>query len=220
MWTSFTTPQLTPTGQRSQLGNNPAAWWRTICTAADRLSLSGDLHPDDDRAIHQLNNWRDHGITHVIDCRAEYNESERMARLAPDLHYTWVGTDDHLGKQDDYWFDAGVRAAFTALSDPKAHVLIHCHMGVNRGPSMGFAIMIAAGIEPIDALEAIRGSRPIAGIIYADQAIDWWTRSIGEHPSLAEIERERVTRWLDEHQLDAGWIISRIRIDARRKDNY
>lgn len=220
MWSSLTTPKLQPTNLRFEIGNDPSRWWREVCTPADRLSLSGDLHPYDEVATQQLDDWREHGITHVIDCRSEFNESRRMAKIAPDLNYTWVGTDDHLGKQDDHWFDTGVRAAFDALQDPDAHVLIHCHMGVNRGPSMGFAVMIAAGIEPLEALDAIRGSRPIAGIIYADQAIDWFLRSVGEHPSLAEIENERVVRWLDENELDAGWIISRIRRHNSRKDTY
>ena len=85
---------------------------------------------------------------------------------------------------------------------------------------MGFAVMIAAGIEPLDALAAIRGSRPLAGMVYADQAIDWFMRSVGEHPSLAEIEYERVVRWLIEHELDAGWIISRIRSHNPGKEHY
>ena len=220
MWSSLTTPKLQPTTFKFETGEDPARWWRKVCTPADRISLSGDLHPDDEIATMQIDDWRSHGITHVIDCRSEFNESGRMARIAPDLGYTWVGTDDHLGQQDDHWFDTGVRAAFVALQEPEAHVLVHCHMGVNRGPSMAFAIMIAAGIEPLEALDAIRGSRPIAGIIYADQAIDWFMRSVGEHPSLAEIECERVVRWLIEHELDAGWIISRIRCRNSRKDTY
>ena len=46
----------------------------------------------------------------------------------------------------------GVGFALAALEDPDAQVLAHCHMGINRGPSMAYAILLATGMEPVAAL--------------------------------------------------------------------
>ena len=52
-------------------------------------------------------------------------------------------------------------------------MLAHCHMGINRGPSMGFAILLALGWDAEEALDAIHAARPIAFIAYAEDALRW-----------------------------------------------
>jgi dual specificity phosphatase 3 len=44
---------------------------------------------------------------------------------------------------------------------------------------MALAILLAQGMEPDDALTAIRRARPVAEISYARDAIAWWQRRIG-----------------------------------------
>jgi len=90
-------------------------------------------------------------------------------------------------------------------------VLVHCHMGVNRGPSMAFAILLGLGHDPVEALRAIRSARPIAAILYAEDAISWWHRRNGTPETIAYAERRRVREWLRKNEVDVGWIISRIR---------
>jgi len=102
-------------------------------------------------------------------------------------------------------------AATEALRHPDRKVVAHCHMGVNRGPSMGLAILIAHGYDPIEALDKIGVSRPIAGIIYAENAVAWWHRTQGTPETLAYAQRKRVREWLRDESVDASWIISRIR---------
>jgi protein-tyrosine phosphatase len=94
----------------------------------------------------------------------------------------------------DEWFDAGVAFALDALKDPDAQVLAHCHMGINRGPSMAYAILLATGMEPVAALTAIRQARPIAAIAYDGDALDWWHRADGTPAPVAKRQRREVAR--------------------------
>jgi protein-tyrosine phosphatase len=61
----------------------------------------------------------------------------------------------------------GLVFAETAFESPNGKLLVHCAMGINRGPSMAFRILLELGWEPLAALEAIRSARPIADIGYA-----------------------------------------------------
>lgn len=191
---------------------NPAGMWRSICWAADRVALSGDLDTRSmQRALEQLQAWVDAGITDIIDVRGEHSDERFVARHAPHIRYHWFGTHDEGYAQPDAWFEQGVRAAREALADPTRKVMVHCHMGVNRGPSMGFAILVSHGHDPIEVLEAIRAARPIAGIIYAEHALDWWHRTQGTPETIAHSERRRVRNWLTDRYVDVSWVVSRIR---------
>ena len=121
-----------------------------------------------------------------------------------------MGVDDDGGVQPDEWFDAGVQAAVEALSDPDAVVLVHCHMGVNRGPSMAYAILLALGWDAVEALNAIRAARPIAGVIYAGNALSWWHRTNGSSQLTFERDEARVAQWFRRNPLDVSWVVSRI----------
>jgi dual specificity phosphatase 3 len=146
-----------------------------ISQVADRVWTGGDrgntpLQP----WLLQLG-WA--GITHLIDCRPEGAPDQAHASEAvPDIDYLLNGQDDNGQTMPDAWFDTGVDFALEALKDPDAMVLAHCHMGINRGPSMALAILLATGMTPDDALDAITNARPCAEVAYADDAIDWWQR--------------------------------------------
>ena len=90
--------------------------------------------------------------------------------------------------------------------------MVHCHMGVNRGPSMAFAYLLDQGWDPIKALVAIRSARPIAGIIYAPDAI----RALAPVLTARGLDIDAVTRqvdeWFDRNDIDVATIIRRIRI--------
>jgi len=118
------------------------------------------------------------GITHVIDARPHGGRDQAYARdHAPHINYLLNGQPDNGQTKPDDWFADGVDFALHAMRDPDARVLAHCQLGINRGPSMALAILLAQGMEPDAALSAIHESRPIAQIAYADDAIDWWTRT-------------------------------------------
>ena len=169
-------------------------WHRELSRVTEQVMVSGDLHPDPERAATQIAGWRRAEITHVLDTRYEWNDESLVAEHAPQIVYGWIGTDDDSRRQPDEWFDAGVAFAKDAFAREDSVVLVHCHMGINRGPSMAYRILLELAWDPIDALEQIRTARPIADVGYACDALDHFHRS----HDIAESERA-----LDRHRLDA-----------------
>ncbi len=206
-------PMTSPTSLTpSTLDRDPASWWRELCwVLGTRLVLSGDLASHRATAERQLGEWIAAGITHIIDVRDEWSDEALVAELAPHIHYTHLGVDDAGQPMEDSWFDLGVAAAIEALRNPDSRVLVHCHMGVNRGPSMAFAILLAMGFAPRRALKAIVEARPIAAILYARDALNWWHRREGMSSSLAHLDLQALYQWEDHERPDARWVISRIR---------
>ncbi len=188
-----------------------AVWWRRLCPVTDQVLLCGDLPADERRAVEQLLDWLDGGVTHILDVRGEHSDESFVAELAPHLTYLWLGVDDHGGNQDHDWFETGVALALDALADPTARVVVHCHMGINRGPSMAFALLLAQGRDPVEALDAIRTSRPIAAVLYAEDAVSWWHARKGSPAGVAAFDRARVQQWFVDNRVDPRTAIRRIR---------
>jgi protein-tyrosine phosphatase len=190
---------------------DPQSWWRVPCQVSERVFVSGDLDTfRPERAAAQLQEWLDLGITDIIDVRDEWSDADYVDKHAPSVRYHHLGTDDLGNGQPAEWFAAGVAAAVEALKDPQRRVMVHCHMGVNRGPSMAFAILLALGMGSVEALDAIRQSRPIAGIIYASDALKWWHHSNNTPRSDAASEQLAVQLWHVHNAVDVSWIVSRI----------
>jgi len=175
-------------------------WHRRLCPLTDGILISGDLHEDPDRAVTQLRRWEQAGITHILDTRLEWSDEELVAANAPDVVYGWIGTDDDGTAQPDTWFDAGLAFAADALGDPDTVLLVHCHMGINRGPSMAYRILLESGWDPVEALDLIRDARPIAEIAYAEDALDHYHRTIGVPADRRADDRDRVAAWRASHR--------------------
>ena len=191
--------------------SDPASWWRTLCWVTDRLIVTGDLPFESEPARRQLAKWVEAGVTHVVDVRRERNDEAFVKAHAPHVEYLWAPTHDYGGPQPDSWFAHSTEWILKALAaDPEAVVLVHCHMGVNRAPSLAMAVLLEMGYSPTEALDAIRTARPIAGIEYADQASDWFHYW---HDSPAEVRwaaRHAIDVWHLDHPVDVSWVISRI----------
>ena len=191
---------------------SPSRWWREVCPiAGTRLVISGDLPGWGTQFGEHLQRWVTAGVTHIIDVRDEWNDANAVRELAPAIVYHWLGTDDDGYGQPDAWFDAGVDAALDCMADPTAVAMIHCHMGVNRGPSMSFAVLLAMGWHPLAAIEAIRAARPIAAVLYAMDALDWWHRRSAVSAVVASEQCAALSEWIERNPVDVGWVISRIR---------
>ncbi len=173
-----------------------ATWHRRLCPVTERLVISGDLHENPERAVAQLAGWERAGITHVLDTRYEWSDADLVAQHAPGMVYEQVGTDDDGRRRPDDWFAAGVAFAEAAMAVPGSVLLVHCHMGINRGPSMALRILLEEGWDPIDALEAIRGARPIADVAYAPDALDHYHRTHDVDPDRRARDRDRVAAWM------------------------
>ena len=140
----------------------------------ERLWVGGDLASyDDELAGRQLRELLEHGLTHVLDVREEWSDEEQVAREAPQVDYLWRGIPDLGQEVGADWFDDVVGFAREAFQRPGTVVLAHCHAGINRGPSAGFAILLALGHQPIEALEMLRSARPIVMVAYAEDALRW-----------------------------------------------
>jgi ADP-ribose pyrophosphatase YjhB (NUDIX family) len=146
-----------------------------ISRVTDRIWTGGDRTGQSMRAyLAQLESVH---VTHVIDCRPEGTRDQRTTQThAPHIGYLLNGQPDNGQKMPDSWFDTGVDYALNALTNPASQVLAHCHMGINRGPSMALAILLAQGMDADTALAAITDARPIDHVAYAKDAIDWWAR--------------------------------------------
>ena len=156
------------------------------------LAVGGDLETtSEDVAVGQLGELGDAGITHVVDVRVEWNDEEWVRERRADLEYLHLGIDDAGQRVPDEWFDNGVRFALEAV-ETGGVVLAHCHMGINRGPSMGFAVLLALGWDAVEALDAIHAARPIAFIAYAEDALRWHH---GEGTPAFEEDRRRLDAW-------------------------
>lgn len=187
-------------------GDGPGA---NISYITGRVWTGGDLPSDlgDEAMLADLDEIQNAGITDILDNRIEWSDEEFVRTHAPDLGFLWNGADDVGQLMPDNWFSAGVVFALEALEDPDAQVLAHCHMGINRGPSMAFAILLALGLEPVAALTAIRKARPIAAIAYDGDALDWWHRMSDTSESVVQRQRAEVDTWHRDHPLDADRII-------------
>jgi hypothetical protein len=94
------------------------------------------------------------------DCRIEWNDRDLVTAVKPHMGYVWLGVYDDGGQMPDSWFDTGTRQILTRLA-AYGTVLTHCHMGINRGPSMGYAAMLALGWDPVEGLDRIRCIRRV-----------------------------------------------------------
>jgi hypothetical protein len=190
---------------------SPASWHRTPCFVHDRLVVTGDLPTDENAARALLDEWVRLGVTHIVDVRGEWSDASFVARRAPHVAYVWAPTHDNGGRQRGRWFDEVLDALGDAVHDEHSVILVHCHMAVNRGPSMALRVLLEQGHDPLTALRAIRKARPIAAVAYAEDAVNHFHTTVGSSDTLRCSERRRVRRWLERNAIDTGWIISRIR---------
>lgn len=180
-----------------------------------QLAVGGSLAYDDELAARQLAELVSLGVTHIVDVRQEWTDEDFVAALEPSLVYLHLGVDDHGGRMEDGWFAAGVAAVAEAIAQGGT-VLVHCHMGVNRGPSMAFAALLELGWVPLDAIAALRAARPIAAVLYATDALAWHHRRRAVDRAAAATDLAELAAWFDLHLHDTSGVIARIRrLEAR-----
>jgi dual specificity phosphatase 3 len=171
-----------------------------------QLLVGGDLGThDEELAIRQLEELVDAGVTHLVDTRIEWDDTAWVAERSPDIVYRHHGMDDAGQEVPSEWFDEAVGSARAGI-DSGGVVLAHCHMGVNRGPSLGLAVLLDQGWDVVEALDAIRGARPVAWVAYADDALRWHHERHGSSVQLGS-DQARVARWREQNELDLVAVI-------------
>ena len=182
----------------------PLAKLANLHFVTPQLAIGGDLSSHDPGLSRlQLIEICELGITHVVDTRLEWSDEQALAESAPQVRYLHHGMDDAGQQVPHAWFEeavAWVEAAYE--QDPEAVVLTHCHMGINRGPSLGFAVLLAQGWDPVEAISAIRAARPQANVWYAADALDWYQARTGVDAETAQRQRDALAAWRDANQLD------------------
>lgn len=140
----------------------------------DTLATGGDFSMRPSVAEKQLQNLIAQDVRLVIDCRQEFNDKAIWEQVNSDgvkVTYLHLPTDDRDGHHiSDAHFDAAVEAALPFIERDEK-VLAHCHMGVNRGPSTAYAILLALGWDAVAAFDLIRAKRAQAAIYYAEDAL-------------------------------------------------
>lgn len=174
-----------------------------------QLAIGGDIcSDDDDLAVLQFAEIGHLGITHIVDVRLEWSDLDTFAEHAPHIGYLHHGMDDAGQAVPAEWFEHAVRwieAAWEENAD--AVVLTHCHMGINRGPSLGFAVLLALGWDPVEAIAAIRRARPQANVWYAADALDWHHARTGVDPETAAEQHAALAAWRADNPLDVVRVI-------------
>jgi dual specificity phosphatase 3 len=161
-----------------------------------RLLTGGDLAVEDNElAEAQLRELVEHGLTHIVDVRIEWSDQYFVAQIAPQINYLHVGIDD-AGQRVPYaFFDTAVGFVRGALTNPDAVVLMHCHMGINRGPSLAFAALLDEGWDPVEALDTITRTRPIAFLAYADDALRWHHARTDASQATRRFQQQALAAW-------------------------
>jgi hypothetical protein len=88
-------------------------------------------------------------------------------------------------------------------------------MGINRGPSLGFAVLLAQSWDPVEAMTAIRRARPQANIWYAVDALRWHQQRTGVDPQTAARQQDDLTAWREANPLDVVRMIREVRDQER-----
>lgn len=180
----------------------------------DRLLVGGDLDGiDPDLARAQLDELVGAGVTHILDTRLEWSDEDYVARRAPGLGYLHLGVDDDGGTLPDAWFDEATAWLDGVLARPGTRALVHCHMGVNRSPSLVFGYLLHTGSGVREALDAIRGAWRLAVIDYADDALAWHHRRTGASAGVREADRRALAQWRRDNAIDPEQVIRSIRQD-------
>lgn len=186
-----------------------------VSPVTKQLWIGGDLEVRQPTlAAIQLNELDALGITDIVDVRLEWDDEEWVTAAKPHIRYHWLGVDDAGQKMPDEWFDT-VTEHVLVLLNAGDKVLVHCHMGINRGPSMGFAVMLALGWDPIAALDRIRRQRAIAYVGYAEDALGWWLRKTSATETERAAGQKRIRQWRRDNYLDVANVIRMTRPKER-----
>ncbi len=145
-------------------GERPGWDWvrDDLATGGDFGLLPGRARRLADEAVRQ-------GVTLVVDLRIEDDDADLWHGTG--VRYLRVGTDDAEGHHIPAGLFDEVVAAVRTATAAGGRSLVHCHMGVNRGPSAAYAVLLDRGHGPVQAWNLIRRARPQAAIYYAMDAL-------------------------------------------------
>ncbi|MBJ7598535.1 MAG: hypothetical protein DLM67_00190 [Candidatus Nephthysia bennettiae] len=107
------------------------------------------------------------GITHVVNCRVGFDDKQLLRGRAA---YLWDPAPDDRRPKPARWFTEAIRFTRAAMEDDRAKVLVHCTGGIDRSPSIAYAILRSMGYSEADAESAVLEGRPEARLPYRQYA--------------------------------------------------
>ena len=166
------------------------------------LATGGDFVFDPDDAMAQIADILDQGITRIVDLRSEADDRYVWENF-PEVTYVHAPADDPDPTHGEYHmpkavFDVAV-AMWRNVTAATGKMLVHCHMGINRGPSAAMAVLLDMGHDPVEAFDMVRAARPEAAVFYAMDALcaDQQRRGV-HHEPWAKIARDTLAQHMDE----------------------
>lgn len=159
-----------------------------------QLLVGAGLHRDQMIAADQLVELVQSGVDHIVDVRREHSDERWVKRVWPTMSYLHLGIDDAGQRIPATWFQEGTASVLAAI-EAGGTVFVHCHQGVNRGPSMVLAVMLALGWRVDDALRRLREARPVIRARYASDAVDWHHAAVDADRLTRVRDRECLTQW-------------------------
>ena len=98
------------------------------------------------------------GITAVVDLRAEACDEEALLQRHG-LTLLHLPTEDHCAVSDDMLAE-GVQFATERLGRGEK-VLLHCEHGIGRSALLALCVLVAQGLDPMEALRRAKDAREI-----------------------------------------------------------
>jgi protein-tyrosine phosphatase len=116
-------------------------------------------------------------ISLVLDCRMSNSHPELYEHRREIIHVQCGTLDDGQSKTAD-WFHRGIFVILNELSRRDSRILVHCLLGVSRGPAMIYAILRVLGASASEAeLRIMRAREILRTIKYQSDAeraiLDW-----------------------------------------------
>lgn len=130
-----------------------ASWQPNLSWITDDLAVGGSFPAE--RAIELATA---HRVRAVIDLRDESRDDEAVL-VQHGITFLHLPTLDH-GAVSPAMLDEGVAFASYYLERAE-RVLVHCEHGIGRSATLALCILVARGMEPLDALELAKSRRAL-----------------------------------------------------------
>lgn len=100
------------------------------------------------------------GITHIINLR--WSQNNAKVRQFPHI---WLRFHDDKKTRPAWFYRRALKFYQRALQKPKAKILVMCHHGLCRSPSLTYFILRASGANPQGAAMRVADARRSARIV-------------------------------------------------------
>jgi len=100
------------------------------------------------------------GITHIVNLR--WSQNNAKVRQFPHI---WLRFHDDKKPRPAWFYRRALKFYQRALQQPEAKILVMCHHGLCRSPSLAYFFLVSSGARIPNAEILIRRARPCAKIV-------------------------------------------------------